>query len=113
MKRRSFLQIVAAVAALPFLPKVVAKAKSELHIPSKSAIPVGTIATFSMREETVPAGWLPCDGRMISPNKYPELAEILGRPFRLPDANRRIAFANKPPIDYDAYCGIRYMIKAR
>lgn len=121
MKRRAFVQMLAAVAALPFLPKLAGKPKSPEIVDDMGygltgfcppPIPVGTIQTFQYRtERDVPPGWLPCDGRVISRCQFPELAEILGS-NKLPDVNERIQFSPRQ-IAYDAYCGIRYMIKAK
>jgi hypothetical protein len=88
MKRRSFLQMLAAFAGIPLLPKTAAKPPVHF-IPqnsvAKSAIPVGTIQPYMGNYP--PIGWLPCDGRVISPNAHPELHAIVSQNFgsRLPD----------------------------
>lgn len=129
MKRRNFLQLVAALAGLPFLPK--AAAKPETHtltlseVPPHSHIPAGTIQPYAWRDEP-PPGWLPCDGRVISQCHHPVLCDVLGS-NKLPDLNSRIMMHAVPDdperpwlsgshgekISYEAYTGLRYMIKAK
>lgn len=120
MKRRSFVQILAAFLALPFVPKLAAKPKVPPIVDDMGyglsgyypPIQVGTISTFSTREHSLPPGWLPCDGRTISACQFPALAEVLGD-TKLPDINSRIRFTPHENPQYEAYTGIRYMIKAR
>lgn len=130
--------MLAALAALPFLPKVAAKHKVPELVDDMGyglsgcypPIPVGTIEPFSLRdEEDVPEGWLPCDGRVISQCQHPALCEVLGD-NKVPNLNSRKMMHAVPDdperpwlcgshaepltqLDYDAYCGIRYMIKAK
>ena len=40
-------------------------------------VPVGTIIDFA--GNTIPDGWLKCDGSVFDPNTYPELRAVLGR----------------------------------
>jgi hypothetical protein len=83
MKRRSFLQLLAAFAGIPLLPKAVVKPPTHFigqNSVAKSAIPVGTIQPYMGNYP--PIGWLPCDGRVISPNAYPELHNLVKQ---LPD----------------------------
>jgi Phage Tail Collar Domain len=89
MKRRNFLQLMAALAGVGFLPK----AASKVAPPPPPAIPIGTIQHFI--GNNLPVGWLPCDGRQISPNHYPEFFKAIGgtppfKPWKLPDLNSSV-----------------------
>lgn len=84
MKRRSFIALLAALVPLSFL---FSKATAKVRAPALD--PVGTIKTFYYRDG-VPPGWLPCD-----------------------DINRQIHLTHGSQIDYLAYTGQRYMVKAK
>jgi len=93
MKRRTFVQLLLALAGLP----LVAKAKQETHVLSLAecpkhtceplpvatlerpgAIPVGAVSQYY--GEKLPDGWLWCDGAPISRSYYPELMQVLQHP---------------------------------
>jgi Phage Tail Collar Domain len=127
MKRRSFLQLVLALAGVPFLPKAVGKPVIPTVVGLNSnhaisSIPVGTIQTFA--GNNLPVGWLPCDGREISRTQYSALFKAIGdsygTPFKLPDLNVRM---HAVPDDADrpdlcgwhgevVYSGMQHIIKA-
>lgn len=115
MKRRSFLQMLAALAGLPFLPKAAAKPALNLVASCQGVVglqgpvgaagphlgpAVGNIMPYVGTE--VPAGWLPCDGREV-PADYQKLKEIL--PFKLPDLRGRELVKNSA-------AQVQYIIKA-
>jgi Phage Tail Collar Domain len=132
MKRRSFLQLALALTGIPFLPKAAAKpALPPLHphdpfcgAGELGNIPVGTIQPFA--GSGAPKGWLPCDGRHLSPGSYPELFNAIGSSyspfnptFQLPDLNARM---HAVPDDADRpdlcgwhgeiiYSGVQHIIK--
>lgn len=135
MKRRSFFQLLLALAGLPFLPKAASKAvvvSNPVELPGPSAIPVGSI---SMHHGVIPAGWLPCDGRTLGRPDYPELWEAIGGAdtfFELPnlDANvfspwRQQHEANSCWLQHEEnsclgwhaepvqYSGLQYIIRAK
>jgi microcystin-dependent protein len=122
MKRRNFLQLMAALAGVGFLPKAAAK----IAPPPPPAIPVGTIQAFAGTQ--LPPGWLPCDGRHLSPGRYPELYQVIGRnnpfspTFQLPNLNAHVLMHAVP--DNSAFpdlCGwhgealnqIQHIVKAK
>lgn len=41
-------------------------------------VPAGTVLPFAGSLSSVPAGWLPCDGRALAPGLYPELFAAIG-----------------------------------
>jgi hypothetical protein len=112
MKRRSFLQMLAALAGLPFLPKAAAKPHfigqnsfagpivpvEQMRSAFQTAfqpqpIPVGYLLRYSGQ---LPEGWLPCDGRAVSRLEHNSLFDVVGTAygngdglttFALPDMN--------------------------
>ena len=61
--------------------------------------PVGTIMAFAGNVASIPAKWLPCDGRTLSDVDYPELASIFagtpytGHPnFTIPDLRSQFIY---------------------
>ena len=42
-----------------------------------SAVPIGTVVAFAGAIESIPDGWLVCDGSPFSTDDYPELANVL------------------------------------
>jgi hypothetical protein len=87
MKRQSLI-IVYTLAAGMLSSCVTQK---QLAAVKQEATPVGTIASFGGLK--VPAGWLSCDGRLISKMDYPELFNAIGTnwggtandEFKIPD----------------------------
>ena len=45
---------------------------------STGVIPVGTVIAFAGEKNNIPAGWLPCEGQVLSNNTYPQLFKVLG-----------------------------------
>ncbi len=45
---------------------------------STGVIPVGTVIAFAGEKNNIPAGWLPCEGQVLSNNNYPQLFKVLG-----------------------------------
>lgn len=41
-------------------------------------VPLGTIVAFAGSAESIPDGWLPCDGSVINSGTYPHLITLLG-----------------------------------
>ena len=64
-------------------------------------LPIGAILPFS--SDTIPNGWLLCDGSSFSTTSYPELFEIIGTTYgyddernpKLPDLRGRVAVGKK------------------
>ncbi len=63
---------------------------------ARLAVPVGSVASYA--GQTLPAGWLPCDGREVDRSKYATLFSMIGgtfgwgnqlTTFNLPDARGR------------------------
>ena len=86
MKRRSFVQLLFALAGLPFLPKAAAKPSlfnNNPHDPfcgaGISAFPVGYIPP--PYSGPLPKGYLPCDGRMASRLEFNSLYQAIGTSF--------------------------------
>lgn len=96
MKRRSFFQLLLAMAGIPLLPKIAAKPPKIVDDMGYGLtgyyppIPPGTIQPYL--GSSMPLGWLPCDGRVLSPKDYPALWEAMGTPykFQLPNPNVNI-----------------------
>jgi microcystin-dependent protein len=94
MKRRNFIGLLAALAGVPFLPKVVVK-----HTLSVSELPLHShpyTGQVLPCHGQLPKGWLPCDGRAVSRSQYNTLYSLIdttyGRgdgftTFNLPDMN--------------------------
>jgi len=109
MKRRNFLQLMAALAGVGFLPKAAAK-PVELPIETRP-VPIGSVMPFC--GDKLPPGWLPCDGRVISPNHFPELHKLIKE---LPDMRARIPVrsgASPHQNGGESIFALHYMIKAR
>jgi hypothetical protein len=122
MKRRNFLQLIAALAGVPFLPKTAAKpvhfigqnsianTRNDVIETVKTGIPVGTVQPYMGRQ--APLGWLPCDGRVISAHEFPALHAAIGQPgkipFRLPEMR-----ANQPGQlgQFHDFTTLQYIIK--
>lgn len=126
--------MLAALAALPVLPKLAAKPEPVYTCdPPRPPdpfcgvddmlpkMPVGQISQYA-NLSSLPPGWLPCDGRVISPREHPALAQLLGTSYnpmphsrlvKLPNINSHIRLTPHTNPQYEAYTGIRYMIKAR
>lgn len=68
-------------------------------------LPIGAILPFS--SDTIPNGWLLCDGRIVEQADYPELFEVIGTTygyysrtdFKLPDLRGRVAVGKNTVID--------------
>jgi hypothetical protein len=98
MKRRSFLQMLAALAGIPFLPRTAAKPVGQNSLagpfcppgfqgpigPASLGVPVGTIQPYMGKH--APLGWLQCDGRVISAHEFPALHAVIGKPGKIPFA---------------------------
>ena len=41
-------------------------------------LPTGMIQPYAGAINTIPSGWLPCDGRIVERSKYPKLFELIG-----------------------------------
>lgn len=73
------------------------------------SVPPGIISPFA--GVTVPEGWLPCEGQLLTYEEWPGLFRALGfrftldeeereaRSFRLPDARGKAFFALPPPLE--------------
>lgn len=132
MKRRNFLQLLAAFAGIA---PVLAKAKAVASLPPLNphdpfcgcepmpSVPIGTVSSFA--GENVPSGWLPCDGRVLSQGEFPKLCEILGPPFKVikltpqplmhalpdnPDHENLCGWHGEPAIELVPY---QYIVKAK
>jgi hypothetical protein len=138
MKRRSFVQLLLALAGVPFLPK--AKAASVLPNSRNDVItgipcaglqgPVGPagphlgppVGTVLLKSGPLPNGCLPCDGRVISRLEHQPLFSALGTAygegdgrttFALPDLNTFHVHGIRDPghrHGTDLFC--EYVIKA-
>jgi hypothetical protein len=127
MKRRSFLQMLAALAGIPFLPKTAAKPVQNPLAgpfvpvgfqgpvgPASLGVPVGTVQPYMGNH--APLGWLPCDGRVISAHEFPALHALIGQPgkvpFALPEmrANHGLAQQNGLSQFHD-FTTLQYIIK--
>lgn len=114
MKRRSFIAAMLAGGAAP----AIVKASSIMRIAPQRfvlpALPIGMVQGFmpaGFRSHThaaienrilTDAGWMPCDGRVLSRSLYPELFKVLapagwtqGGDLLLPDliVHRSVSFA--------------------
>lgn len=122
MKRRNFLQLIAALAGIPFLPKAKAKPvhftgqnsvlpNSRNDVITGTVIPAGTVQPYMGKH--APFGWLPCDGRVISAHEFPDLHAAIGQPGKIPFAlpemymNGGLA-AQKGQLDFTT---VQYIIK--
>lgn len=72
-----------------------------LKIKALDSMPVGTIMQYA--GETIPNGWLLCNGDAVASTEYPELYEAIGTTyggtsdnFRLPDFRGRVAVGLEP-----------------
>ena len=64
----------------------------DLSIKALDSMPIGTIILFA--GETIPNGWLVCDGRTLYDEEYPDLHNVLGGTglsFNLPNFKGRVA----------------------
>jgi microcystin-dependent protein len=52
-----------------------------------SLVPPGVITPYGGDWNTIPAGWLNCDGSAVSTNDYPALFAAIGRTWGTPDFN--------------------------
>ena len=65
--------------------------------PAAETVPVGTIVAWSAGADSVPAGWMLCDGKVLRVKQYPELYAVIGptwgapskTKFNLPDLRGR------------------------
>lgn len=48
---------------------------------SRGEMPIGSLTAFAGDVNSVPDGWLICDGSLVSAQKYPALAKVLGERF--------------------------------
>ena len=46
-------------------------------IPQNTGVPVGTIVAFYGNKNSVPDGWLVCDGSLLNPNEHKDLINLL------------------------------------
>lgn len=75
--------------------------------PGGDTLPIGAIIAFS--GETVPSGWLLCDGSSFSATSYPELFDVIGVTYgwdddrnpKLPDLRGRVAVGKKDATSAD------------
>lgn len=67
------------------------------------SVPVGTIAYFSI--ETLPTGWILCNGATVSKNTYPQLVKFL-------TSSDTILEATLPYLNTDSDALVNYAIKA-
>jgi hypothetical protein len=139
MKRRSFLQMLAALAGLPFLPKAAAKpAFTGQNTIAGPVVPVeqmrsafrkafGAPPTLVGQIEPcigqLPKGWLPCDGRAVSRLEHNSLFSIMGtvygkgdglNTFNLPDLNASYVHGVRDPGHQHGFEMFgQYIIKAK
>ncbi len=66
----------AKIASQSILPSHLSPAA--LNDLASALIPTGVILPFSGHEHTIPSGWLPCDGRVVSSKQYPVLWATIG-----------------------------------
>jgi hypothetical protein len=108
MKRRNFLQLLGALAGVPFLPRTAAKPAAAVtgqnSVVGRRIIPVGAVQPYA--GQIVPDGWLPCDGRAMSRLEHKPLFSVLGtiygegdgtRTFNVPDMIPRYPYGIKDP----------------
>jgi microcystin-dependent protein len=91
-------------------------------------MPVGTLAPYAGAK--MPKGWLPCDGRELYRNEYPELFEAIGysyagqpdhHSFNLPIAGPMVRtgphyseFEDRLEVSMESpFAGSYYIIKAK
>lgn len=43
--------------------------------------PVGTVQPYTGSHNSIPNGWLLCDGKALRPNSYPDLHEVIGQTY--------------------------------
>jgi hypothetical protein len=113
MKRRNFLQLMAALAGVPFLPKA-ATAAAEVVDPGHyhsippqigpPPIPVGQISAYAGAK--MPPGWLPCDGRAVFKSDYPELFKTIG--YSYPNAFETNSSPHSFNLPFAAPCFARH-----
>lgn len=108
MKRRNFLQIMAALAAAPLVSARAKRVQAliDTQLAKGPAVPVGYILPFAGKQ--VPPGWLPCDGRQIARNQYAELFKLLDG--KVPDMRPNL------PGNFDSnpkFKVVQYIIKAK
>ena len=94
-----------------YLDKMLAEMKEQLQNEIKdSGIPTSTIAFFAMN--TVPTGWLLCNGAAVSRTKYADLFKAIGTTygkgdgsttFNLPNMNERFAEGTTDPKSVGKY----------
>lgn len=94
MHRRSFLKGLGILLAAAVLP---------MELVYKFQDPTGPIGTIHRwTRARIPKGWLPCDGRDLPKNEYPELAALVGTSygkgdtatFKIPDLRSRFISEN-------------------
>lgn len=75
--------------------------------PGGDTLPIGAILPFS--SDTIPNGWLLCDGSSFSATSYPELFDVIGVTYgwdddrnpKLPDLRGRVAVGKKDATSAD------------
>jgi microcystin-dependent protein len=100
-------------AQLTTLTTALAEAQRRLQQAEREAVPVGTIENYGGRysQGLLDGGWLPCDGRPLSGNEYPELFASIGklwgrgnggeRDFNLPPSGLFLRGATMDPARAD------------
>ena len=101
VSRRIFLKALGVAAVIPFVPTVVTSWLRDtayrgitylINAKGSRDLPVGYLVAFT--GETIPDGWLLCDGATVSRERYPELFAVIGTMywagrwngrFRVPD----------------------------
>lgn len=103
MNRREFFKRTAATAGAIALAKV--------PMPTVAA----EVIAKPLRTLGVPDGWLPCDGRAISPTQFPELAALLSENLcdTLPDTRARTMLSDSRFATHAEALSFRSIIRAK
>ena len=79
-----------------------------------SSIPVGSIVPYVSAADTIPYGWLKCDGSTVTGSNYPDLSGVIGNRYGgtgdnmvLPDLGRAAVYGS---VLNDPYDDTRYNI---
>ena len=79
-----------------------------------SSIPVGSIVPYVSAADTIPYGWLKCDGSTVTGSNYPDLSGVIGNRYGgtgdnmvLPDLSRAAVYGS---VLNDPYDDTRYNI---
>lgn len=77
VNRRSFLKGLAALAVAPFIPKLPTIKSRQLRGLTRSLLVIDELAWYPPPEVSAFSGSIPCDGRLVSRELYPDLYKAL------------------------------------